>query len=117
LLVQRQICEVCGKSTDLVEFSLTVMDCGGCAQVYSDGYANQSMKLASNACISRSDPASLAWTAADPHCVDVYADVSSGIASMNGWTTQSRDQVRVCRCDRTTDTCIPCVNGACDKAP
>jgi hypothetical protein len=89
---------------------------GGCAQVYSEGYANRNVSLGPNACIMRTDPAGLAWTASDQRCVDVYVDVSSGVAKANGWMMQSADQVRVCRCDRTTDTCTSCVNGACDKA-
>ena len=117
LYLERQICEVCDKPTDLLDFDLVVMDCGGCAQVYREGYANQSVALAANGCLMRNDPADLSWTASDSHCVDVYAYVGSGVANISGWMMQSGDQVRVCRCDRTTDTCTSCVNGACDKTP
>jgi hypothetical protein len=49
------------------------------------------------------------------HCVDVYAHTSSGEESLSGAFTTANDLVRVCRCDRTTDTCTPCTGGACDE--
>src|SRR5262249_49746592 len=80
LWVDRMICEVCNQSTELVDFSLAIMDCGGCAQVYRESSSPMDTPLAPGACVGYSDAAGLTWTAADPHCVDVYAYVGSGVS-------------------------------------
>ena len=117
LSVRHEVCEVCGKSTDLVDFSIAVMDCGGCTQVYREGTVLLDGPLAANACDERTQGASLTLTLSDPDCIDVYSYVGSGEESGGSSFTQSSDQVRVCRCDRATDTCTTCVGGACDGPP
>ena len=72
------------------------------------------VQLDANACTTQSQTASLTLTESDPDCIDVYAYVGSGEEDSSGSFTQSSDEVRICRCDRATDTCTQCVNGACD---
>jgi len=117
LSVRHELCEVCGLGTDLVDFSVAIMDCGGCTQVYREGTVQLDGPLAASACTERTQNVSLTLTLSNPDCVDVYAYVGSGKADFSGSFTQSSDQVRVCRCDRATDTCTTCVGGACDASP
>ena len=112
--VEHQVCESCGLPTDLVDFGVVIMDCGGCTQVYREGGFTDGDPLGANACTTRSQSVSLTLTASDLDCIDVYAYVGSGEADDGGSFTQSSDQVRICRCDRATDTCTTCVDGACD---
>ncbi len=118
LRVEREVCEVCSKPTTYGDHMLSIRDCGGCIQVYGEGLTVARMlAVAANACYTRADSIGLTWTAADPHCVDVYAYVGSGVANGLSWSLQSSDLVRLCRCDRTTDTCVSCANGACGATP
>ena len=117
LRVTRQVCETCGHATDIVDFGIVVMDCGGCFQVFRDSRGVSNRPLAASACTSVTDTTGLEWTTANSGCVDVYAAVGSGIEDMFGSMTLSNDEVRVCRCNRVTDTCISCIDGACDRLP
>jgi hypothetical protein len=114
LHVEREICETCGKTAS-PDLQINVRDCGGCEQVYGMGYGAGVFDIAANTCMRRSDDVSLQWTLADPHCVDVYAYLGSGQRSFNGWSLETSDLVRLCRCDRTTDTCVTCMDGACGE--
>ena len=114
LSVRNRVCEVCGQATDFVDFGIVVMDCGGCTQVYREGGGTRAVPLSAGACTERAWDAILTLTQSDPDCIDVYAYVGSGEASLGGTVTQSSDQVRVCRCARGTGTCSTCVNGACE---
>lgn len=114
LRVDRQICEVCGESTVLGDYVLMVMDCNReCTPIYSQGRGLVADPIAANECIDTADFAVLTGTDADEHCIDVYTYVGSGNTNF-GWMLEASDQVRVCRCDRTTDTCVSCANHACD---
>lgn len=114
LQVNREICEVCGDSTVLGDYVLMVMDCNReCTPIYSQGRGLVADPISANECIDTSDYALLTGTDADEHCIDVYAYVGSGNTNF-GWMLEASDQVRVCRCDRTTDTCVSCANHACD---
>jgi hypothetical protein len=114
LTAEPTVCEVCDKPTHLIDFSLAIMDCGVCSQVYREGTSIFERPISASTCESQALSASLEWTAADPGCVDVYAYIGSGEADGNGAVVLAADQVRICRCDRTTDTCISCAGGACD---
>jgi hypothetical protein len=115
LSVTRDYCEVCSKSTDAYDFILTVMDCGSsaCVPTYSEG-GEFGGALGAGVCETRTDTAGLSGTLANDSCIDVYAYIGSGVRNFGNWMLQTSDQVRVCQCDRTTDTCITCTNGACD---
>jgi hypothetical protein len=114
LRVQRSICEVCNKATVLVGFSLVVMPCGVCSQVYRESPFTEGDPLTAGECRLRSDAADLTWTQSDPYCIDIYAHAASGTSSGGGSFAQVHDEVRVCRCDRTTDTCVSCAGGGCE---
>jgi hypothetical protein len=115
LQVQRQICEKCGRDTVLGDYLLMVMGCNReCTLLYSEGRGLVADPIAANECFDTTDFATLTGGNADAElCIDVYAYVGSGNTNF-GWMLEASDQVRVCRCDRTTDTCISCANHACD---
>lgn len=114
LNTQTTICEVCDKATHLIDYNLTIMNCGGCGHVYSEGTTLFDRPVSAGSCESQGHSISLQWTAADQSCVDVYAYIGTGDSTSSGATVLARDQIRICRCDRTTDTCITCTGGACD---
>jgi hypothetical protein len=116
--VEREICEVCSKDSAVLDFGVVIMDCNACVQVYREGDGASSQPIGAGECRSRFDAlGGLAWSSADPFCVDVYAYTGSGTLNGSGGVFQVADEVRVCRCDRTTDTCVSCVGGACDDVP
>jgi hypothetical protein len=116
VIAERETCEVCSKPTLIVDYLITIMDCGVCAHVFSaGGIADE--PIAADECRSRADVLDLSWTLSDPACIDVYAYVGSGATTGASTVVQVSDQVRICRCDRTTDTCIACVDGACGDVP
>ncbi|HEX7479180.1 MAG TPA: hypothetical protein VF331_15345 [Polyangiales bacterium] len=117
LLVQHEVCEKCGQTTQIADISLVIMDCGGCSQVYREGGQSFASPTPPYGCAMHTGSASLFWTAADPRCVDVYVYSGSGVPQTGGWALASSDQARVCRCNRVTNTCVTCVNGACDAPP
>ncbi len=117
LHIERELCEVCDKPTAIIDYNVMITDCGVCAHVYSEGTHIPEHAIAAGSCEPRNDSIDLAWSASDPSCVDVYAYVGSGTLTALGSALQVPDQVRICRCDRTTDTCITCAAGACDATP
>lgn len=117
LHVQHEACEVCGMETDVIGFTVAVMDCGGCMQIYAEGAAMAGIPLAPSGCTGHEYLASLTNTLSDDTCIDVYAYVHSGVETASGQMTLSGDQVRICRCNRVTDVCVSCAGGACDTPP
>jgi hypothetical protein len=103
-------CEVCGKSGQLIGTDLVIMNCGGCEQVYRQGHASSTL---TDALACR--PVSLIkWdlqrTEAQ-NCIDVYGSVNS---SAGNDISVGLHQIRICRCDRSTGTCVMCADGNCD---
>jgi hypothetical protein len=106
-------CEVCNLAGTRNQYAMVVKACGGCEQVYSSGYSDDQWYSALE-CDAFSMTESLDNTYSEKTCVDIYVSVgTSGTDNV----TDGIHSIRTCRCDRTTDTCVICVDGACGTTP
>lgn len=111
LNIRFRACEACGKAGYLFEQRIVVMDCGGCDQIYAYGAGFGSIAMTAGSCRNGQLSSSLQNTAA-VGCFEVYAEVAT---SEGGNFSDGMHRRRICRCDRTTKTCVSCgSSGQCD---
>ena len=108
--VRVRACETCNIAGRLLQFWVGTRFCGTCTDGVSKG-AEGERWFEAGACMYLDLELDLSsWSNVDP-CVDVYPRFDN---SGDDLITEASYQVRSCRCDRSTHTCVTCTDGACE---
>lgn len=108
--VSVRACETCGMAGRVLQFWVGTTICDTCIGGVSKG-ADGEHWFGAGGCMDLGLALDLSsWEAVDP-CVDVYPRFDNAGDDL---VTDATYQVRACRCDRATQTCVTCTEGACD---
>jgi hypothetical protein len=112
--VRTHACETCGTAGRLLQFWVMANFCGSCADGTSKGYPGNYWFEAQACRDFDMDLDLTSLTFSNNPCVDVYPRFDNAGDDL---VTDVAYKIRSCRCDLDRQTCVQCVNGACDSPP